>query len=343
MYPMPGEAGLCSAFVVEYNPTLTRSPMNFLGWINLIDRLGAHCPQCNRRMRNKVRCNRCRLTCCSIDCIERHTRGSHAEVIEAQRQARRQKELLAERLREEKIRTARLERAEAERMALLQAEEQERRARIRAARTKKEKLERIREEITKAAECLEINTVAWQRAGSPVIHQADVEAAQATVRKLQSVLKKERRKRGFAFAKMTYLRTAAYTRTTARRFNIPWFAPVLIFGAICFALTVVIVLPFTKGHTLAFSFGGIGFIAGLAFMLCVFFAPSDEGLHTVMDSVANEQQKAVEARKAAWAEYEVARDEYERLASLRNLRTNCDEAAQRKLHFEEEYRAVSAE
>ncbi|MCE9566037.1 MAG: hypothetical protein K8U57_28795 [Planctomycetes bacterium] len=249
----------------------------------------------------------------------------------------------AEQLLEEQARMARRERAEAERLAYQRAEDEDRRARIKAARNKKEKLERIREEITKATEHVESCTAAWHRAGSPVVHKADIDDARGKVRRLQGVLRKENRKRRLAFAKMTYLRIASYARQTADRSGIPWFAPVLIFGAICFASTVVIVLPFVNGRTLALSLGGIGFLLGLVFMLCVFFVPSDENLWPDMTLLTEEQGKGQEARKAAWLAYETARDEYEMIAGLRQLRTDCDEAAQRKLHFEEEYQLVSAE
>lgn len=332
--------------------------MSFRGWVNTLgrvaDQLAPRCPQCNRKMRHRVCCKVCRQECCSHNCFERHLKAAHADVLEEQRQAKRQYEqqqrlaekeqaLLAERLLEEQARAAREERAKVERKARERAEEDARRTRIKAARTKKEKLERIREEIIKATESLEGCTAAWQQAGSPMVRQAEVDGDYGKVRELRTALSKENRKRDRAFAKMTYLRVATYTRQTLDQYNIPWFAPVLIFAAVCFALTVVIVLPFTKGHTIALSLGGIGFLAGLTFMLCLFFVPSNEGVELAIATTKEEQQKGQQARKEAWAAYEVARDEYERLARLRQLRTDCDNAAQRKLHLEEEYQVALVE
>lgn len=60
---------------------------------------------------------------------------------------------------------------------------------------------------------------------------------------------------------------------------------------------VVILLPFVKGHTLTLSLGGISFLAGLVFMLCLLFVPSSEDVCSAMDLVKEEQQKGQEARK----------------------------------------------
>ena len=329
--------------------------MSFRGWVNtsiaLSNHLAPHCPQCNRKMRSGVKCRLCKTKCCSQNCFHRHINTVHSDLVEKQRFADRQREqqrrvadikqaVMVTLSLEEQAHKVRRERIEAEQLAEQKAEEKARQLRMKVAKDKQEKLDRTRQELAKAAEYLENCYAAWQMAGSITVCQAEVDKSFSTLRKIRVKLKHEKRKASFTIVKILYLRLSNSIRDVVSRYNVPIFALIPIFAALSFALTVVIVVPFAKGHKIPFSLGGVGFLIGAVLMSCFIFLPSNDEIEPSLNSLKDKQQKDKEAKSEVMLAYSNARDEHENLFELRQLLSECEKATQRKLSLEEEYQSL---
>jgi hypothetical protein len=209
-----------------------------------------------------------------------------------------------------------------------------------AAIAKRKNLERLRGEIKEATKLLNERLVAWRQAGSPKIQQQALDNAKEKANALLGMARGAKRNLRITSVKIAYLRFAYFTRKTAIRFGMPWFAIAMILGAAAFAVAVAIAFLFTNNPAIDLSLGAIAFLGGFLTTSCLLFLPGNSETQKGLANLTQHRSDQLRPLEAAELAYEEARREHERLASLHKLRTDCEEASIEKQRLEQEYQAT---
>jgi hypothetical protein len=291
--------------------------MSLRGWLKTLDNLTPRCRRCNRKIRNAFKCRTCGALLCSESCVEKHFNLVHApQVMKQQADA-----VVAE----------------------LRKHEQQKKMELDAAAAKRKQQERLRTEIERATERLEQYLDAWREAGSPDVERADVDRAKEEASSRRTVVRQAGWQRSLTSVNLSYLKLARFTRKVSGRLNQPWFVPSMIGGAVFFTLALLLALPLlliAKSLVLVLALAGIGLLGGFLAMACLLLLPSDNELGESIAVLEQQKSDQLEPLDAATRASEKARQRYENLAHLYQLRTACERAALEKRRLQEEYQAV---
>ena len=324
--------------------------MTLRGWLNTLDNLTPRCQRCNRKIRNGVKCRTCGVRLCSESCFEKHFKLVHAPQLKKQQADAALAELkkqgqqierdldtaVAELKRLNQLKKQQADVAAAKKEKLNQLKEQK----ADAATAKKDKLEKLRREIQKATALHEERLNSWRQAGSPDVQQGDLDRAKEEASRRRALLREANMGRHIISVKIGYLKAAHFIRRTSGQLGMEWFAAPMIGGVVAFAFAILFGLLFTKSLGLTLALGGIGFLGGFLAFLCLLFLPDDDAVRRGIAALSQQESDQLEPLDAVRLAYEKAQNEYDHLARLHQLRTDCESASLETQRLQAEYQVT---
>lgn len=291
--------------------------MSLLGYAKLFESMGPRCPQCNRKMRNRATCKVCWGVLCSQNCLERHVKSAHADVIQAEKEHAQ--------IRQEAIRTL--------------AEKDRREARKRERIEYKNKLDELRFDLDDAKQEVEECRMDWQDAGSPKIHPEDLQIAKETASKLRLKHRALIRKQKITSSKSMYLRLAQRSRGTVSKPAFPWYGLMLIVGIGCFAVACIVGLLISRNVGVIFGAGTFGLMVGFTATLCLLYYPNDGKLASQQNDLTQHQLELQDQIDDAKRVCDKALQDYNKLSYLDEIHAAYEDSIRRKRQIEDEYHA----
>ena len=208
-----------------------------------------------------------------------------------------------------------------------------------AAAFKQKRLEQLASEIAISKNALQQIVNAWRQDGSPAVKQVDLDAAQKAVNESQQLFREAYRKRSIDSIKVGYLKIAHFARKTSSRFDMPWYVPTLIVGAIGCTLTVLLALIAVNSAIITFAFGGFGFLVGSLTIMCLLFLPDNIGVRKGITAIG-QQAGVVSPVESAKLLCEEAQQKHTELLRLHKLKDDYERAYFENKRLLEEYQAV---